>query len=260
MSTVITSISDLKKLDQDFGIMPLITPYIIDHIERENALKAEYTRLKREFENHVKPAVLTEGKTDHQILVEAYNKLFPGEERPFNIFSCNTTPNLDKETAGASMLQTALNAHRPDLPVIIGLFDHDEEGIKRFRELNKNFEETESIKYHKNKKAAALLIPDVAGLEEYYSCENMCIEFLFPEEYLTKKSDGIGLVFKNKKVTERVGSKKLSERDSTELHFREIVNGKGTFAEKTVPGFPPEAFTNFFPVFAAIKKVLEKLS
>ncbi len=260
ISTVVRPIGDMSRLDQEFGMMPLIAPYVIEHIERANALEEEYSRLSTLLSAKEKPVVLTEGKTDPLILNAAYTKLYPNKVMPFIVHSCDTTPNLPEETAGAPMLRNALNAHRPDLQVTIGLFDHDGTGLKEFGSLNSNFVASEAVKFHKNRKAAALTIPKIPGLDDYFENENLCIEFLFPEEYLRKRHRGRGLVFRNKKITVRIESKKLSEMDSTEPYFREIVGGKALFAEKIVPTFPKEAFVGFLPLFQEIEKIVEELT
>jgi len=155
------------------------------------------------------------------------------------------------------MLKIALNSHRPDLPIIIGIFDYDDEGIKEYKELHKAFSEKGKHKIHRNKKCAATVIPKIPGREKYYDATNLPIEYIFPEEFVLRKNrTGIGLTFRQKKKITYIEGKIIDEVDSTEPHYRQIVGNKVLFAEQIVPTFPDEAFSNFKHFFDLVEQIL----
>lgn len=248
------------EIDEKMGLMPLVTPYIIEKIKENKYLTEQIDQLNRLHLDSTVPVILTEGKSDPIILKKAWEMLYPNKKMPFKIRSCDTTPNEQSESAGATILKHALNSLSPDRPKTIGLFDYDEKGINEYKSLSKSFIENGDKKIHKNKKCAALCIPKINNRIDYYNANNLPIEFVFNDEYIIRKCPkGIGLGLKQEKCTTRIGNKLLKEVDSTESFFRKIINNKVYFAKEIVPTFPNEAFSNFSVIFDEISKLFDML-
>ncbi|NLI11840.1 MAG: ATP-binding protein [Peptococcaceae bacterium] len=204
------------------------------------------------------PIVLTEGKTDKSILRTAWEALYPGSSLPFLIDCCDVLP-IDEGESGAGGYDTllkSLETARPSNPhIIIGVFDHDKAGVEKgFNKLSKNFiQYQENIKIHKNKKAAAVLLPVPPGKEKFAEFLNLPIEFYFSEKALSKKIDGKGLsLIPQKKQIKSETGMIIEEMDATEPYLMKIGNNKKVFSEEIVPTLDKEEFLGFDVLFKQI--------
>lgn len=250
-------------LYEELGLLELQRKQQEEFILRQKELaeeKKQLENIKNIFLQSTQPILLTEGASDPTILKKAWESLYPREQIPFRILSCNTNPPDISEAAGASMLKATLNSTRTDEPKTIGMFDYDLEGIKEYDLLNANFINKPGIKYHKNGKCAAFCIPFIPNRKEYYENKNLPIEFLFPDEYIIKKrDDGHGLEFKQEKKIIRIGNISQKIEDTTEPYFRRIVKNKVCFANDIITKFENNAFENFKYIFDLCKKILKEL-
>ena len=233
---------------------------------REETLEAQkkVSRLQDELAASSMPVVYLEGKTDVAILNVAWNKLYPEDEKPFNIKSCDPIPGDDHGgSGGASTLKTFLQTVREDSThLAIGVFDRDYEGCKEYCGLPAYFDELEDldIKVSKNKRAIGFLLPVPEGKEKYSEFNNLYIEFYFSDDVLNRRNaDGHGLKFKQAKIEKKLnmlGNPIMSSELSTLNETRQIINGKTVFAEDIVPTLDKKEFENFTLLFDQIKQII----
>lgn len=251
---------DKEELGIELGYLKiqeeLFQEYIVKKQLLDNSLH-ETIQLKERIKNFEKPVVVTEGKTDTVILKTAWSKLYPDQDMPFEICSCDIIG--DGQSAGCDMLKNYLTSYRFDSShIVIGIFDRDSSGIKSF-ELSNNFTLDASgfYKKSKNNKAFALLLPEIESKKEFINYNNFCIEFMFDEKYLSVQVDGKGLVLKQGATVEMFNGITISKKLSTELWFKTIEpSSKNFFSEKVVPTLPIEAFENFKSLFDIIIKII----
>jgi AAA15 family ATPase/GTPase len=257
--------SDALELKTELGLLELEKEHQEEFERRKAILLSETEKveeLREEISKASSPILLTEGKTDATIIEHAWDRLYSGTTMRFRVLSCSTTE--DGSTAGVGILSKHLESCRQDMPITIGLFDRDDEGIRAFENLDKNFkllEGYDNIKVHKNNRAAAFLIPAISGKEEYIKFNNLPIEFVFPEEAISKQVDGKGLECEYEKKEVKVGKNVVEKVDATEPHFRKIKrNSKTYFAEKVVPELNDDDFEGIKSIiedFKTIKKGLK---
>ena len=243
----------------DLGLLSLQKKFQKEYEERISLMEDANVLLEERIATSNLPVLLVEGKTDQLILTEAWRRLYEGEAS-FKIASCSTTD--DDKAAGCGILKKAIESGRPSMQSSLGLFDYDHEGLGSFESIDKNFsalESTDVVKIHKNKTFAAMVYPDIPGLEDYREAKNLCIEFLFPEETLHKKVGGHGLKFKQQLRTYRVGRLAEGQEETTEPQYRTIVGGKTLFANKIVPTLDDNAFYNFRQLFELILEIFDQL-
>lgn len=209
----------------------------------------------------VKPTLFTEGATDVLILQAAWKALYT-EECPFEIKSCNSLPEEEKTSAaGCGMLASLLSSSRPDnICLVIGLFDRDGEGLKRYK-LDNNFElQDENWKLHKNKRCCAICLPVTEDRKQFSDNENLCIEFYFDNEYLLKEVGGTSLQLDPVENFVRTPSGQLIRTELPEegkFEFYKIKEStKKYFAEKIVPTFDKNAFHRFDNLFQLILNII----
>lgn len=224
-------------------------------------VKKESELLRKSLESVSKPILMTEGKTDVDILTNAWKRLY-NCECPFIIKSCNTySDESNVSAAGCVMLANTLKCWKYDASnMLIGLFDNDEEGIKGF-DLGENFEKyKENIKKHRNGNVFALVLPATEQLKKFEDVKNLCIEFYFDLESLNKKVDGMGLELEAKTIVEKCGNITINEREpdiNTELYlYKPKKNTKAYFAEKVVPMLPDAKFCNSRILFEQVLKII----
>nr|WP_245613185.1 AAA family ATPase [Skermanella stibiiresistens] len=224
--------------------------------------EAQAAELEERIKRFSKPVVITEGKTDVMILSTAWSKLFPNQNAPFDITSCDTTPeNISTGgSAGVGTLTKHLCSVIPSVSTLkIGIFDNDGDGKKAFQ-LDRNFEifpEKDWIKVHKNRRAYALLLPPIPEKQDWVEAENLSIEFMFDEEFLKTKIDDYGLVLKPGLLIMKFGSITVESSLSDQLQFMKVdSDSKMGFAEHVVPTLPERAFQNFKTVFDNILEII----
>jgi hypothetical protein len=262
----------LNELSEDIGLFRIQQELYHQYIERRQELAgihSDVERLQAELEQIVRPVVYVEGKTDAMILNVAWTKLCPGQEIPFVIKSCDPLSEEDSASgaAGAETLAKLLSTVRADSKnLVIGIFDRDQEGIDAYcKKLPKYFEETSEVqaKVSQNRKAVAFLLPTPAGKETYAKLINLCIEFYFGEDVLSRQTpEGWGLGFRQPQTETRVqmhGHPVLESRQSTLLETRQIARGKTVFAKDIVPTLDAQEFEPFRLIFDQIKCIFDRL-
>lgn len=247
------------KLIEDIGLISLQKLFHKDYqarVEEIKIISEKHAVLQKHVEASNKPVVFTEGKTDVLILKTAWEKLYTDKAIPFEIFPVETTA-FGGGDGGYSALTRRLESVREDENLQIGIYDNDYAGNdKGFIKLNNNFsflEKSKYIKVHKNKRAAAILLPVVPGLEEFENYKNLAIEFYFSEIDLNKKVNGKSLELESFfQPVQRYGVEIASvKRD--DLYLSKIVsNSKKYFAETIVPTLPKKSFCNFSLLFEEI--------
>ena len=252
------------ELKEELGYLRLLkeqNEFYKSKIQELQLVKQEIELLKKTLKNISKPILMTEGKTDVAILKTAWKHLYT-YECPFDIKSCNAySDKADISAAGCKMLANTINSWKFDTSnLLIGLFDNDEEGVKEFH-LGKNFVEyKENIKKHKNGNAYALLLPATSELKNFEKFKNLCIEFYFDYECLSKKVDGKGLELIPQPITKMAGKIEISIRIpdiKKELYlYKPSKATKAYFAEKVVPSFSTEKFCNFRNLFEQILEII----
>lgn len=262
INETLNEVPESLTLKEELGLMQLAEQQQMEFERYLNAMESERKKLeavRRTLDEATSPMVLTEGTTDKLILEEAWKRLMPGTQRPFRITSCDPFADYNKSAGGAGTLKKALETVRADGPVTIGLFDHDEKGFEVFTRLDRNFESTDNefIKLHKNGRASAFVIHNIQGREKYLQVRNLCLEFLFKDEFLATKVDGKVLQLKQKLICRKLGKIALPPEQTTDPHHRQIIGNKMFFAQHIVPTLPDEAFANFNTIFASIETILQ---
>ena len=256
--------SDDMELADELGhtqLLSVMRTRMNDEIEKLKAVSSLAKLIADRMMVFTKPVLLTEGEHDVDILESAWNKLFAGKVRPFEIKSCDTIGKSSAgSAAGCDALARFLRAVLPDSPhKSIGLFDRDMDGKNAFK-LDKNFLEFKRIKsqkVHKNKKAYAFLMPIPPRMDKFDQYNNLPIEFLFDEKYLRQTVNGKGLILKPEKIKRICRDKILGEEPATELFMHTIVKeSKKDFAKEVVPTLPPVAFESFRLIFQIVEVMI----
>ena len=208
------------------------------------------------FRKTNKPLVITEGKTDKEILETAWKKLYPNAEMPFEIHDAgiypdkiNVTDGNQERKGGANHITSLLSySLRFNEDRIIGLFDNDHEGnnVEMPKLKNNKFElkKTSNFSYCKypDKYVFGLLLP-CPDHRKNYVCEGakakkkLVIEHYFNDIILEKH--------------------KLKGEAYDENIFFINDGNKTKFAEEIIQTLPPEDFASFEILFNALKHLLE---
>src|SRR5690606_7658844 len=194
-----------------------------------------------------------------------WSKLNPGEAIPFLIRSADPLANVaGGGSGGASSLAKAVESiHPADSRYVVAVFDHDQEGIKAFDGLSKNFKAPAGRSYekkHANGYAFAITLAAADGNLPTVSAKNLCVEYLFDDDVLRlRDDDGHGLELKDQELFVGAGGKKLEL--TPEQHqlfagalgdlsaYRSVSGGKKAFAENIVPTLGEEKFQRFGTLF-----------
>ncbi|KAA3447725.1 hypothetical protein C7I87_25370 [Mesorhizobium sp. SARCC-RB16n] len=260
---------NLEKLDIVSAVgegfyLPAVAKALEEYSIRE-ADAANFRAQAEEFQEQVKaftqPVVLTEGKTDEVILLEAWRKIRGGKP-PFKIKCCDITDGADGGSAGASRLALSLRAVPYDSNnIVIGLFDRDDAGTKEWR-LDGTFVADDffsDVKTSKNGKSFALLIPVPDFRYDCAKNQNLPIEFLFPDEYLTREVDGKRLELKPIMATRKLGEENFRVKIGDGTAFQQIQDSsKVGFAQFVVPKLPKEAFIGFEALFENVEGIIAR--
>jgi hypothetical protein len=246
------------KLREEVGLIQLQK---IFHKQYESKLKALETTISRIetleklVEQSNKPVVFTEGKTDVSILNTAWNKIY-NIECPFVLLPVETTDE-DGGDGGYSALNRKLESVRVDEKVQIGIYDNDEAGNQKgFQKLNRNFSlrlQNKYVKIHKNKRAIAIVLPAVNGLEVFERYKNLPIEFYFTLDDLQKEINGKKLVIEPYQQSLKFNGEVVETQVREDLYLSKVnSNSKVYFAETIVPTFDRDSFNNFQQLFDII--------
>jgi len=225
-----------------------------------NSFKDEIAKIRDELSSMKMPVLLTEGKTDELILLEAWRRLRKGKP-PFKIKSCDTTDGKEGGAAGVTKLALSLKAVAADNPhIVIGLFDRDEVGIKEWRPDN-NFGRSElfsDLNISKNNRAFALLLPVPEFRADCAANDNLPIEYLFSDEHLAAVVNGKRLILTPLMASRKLGQEvvRIPLEGGTSVKAIDH-NSKMSFAVTVVPSLPDDAFSAFEAVFQAVEAIIE---
>jgi hypothetical protein len=217
------------------------------------------------------PVVLTEGKTDAVILKAAWSKLYPEIALPFKITSCDLG-GLDglNEAAGADELRKILESTtKHQIPVRLGVFDHDKKGSACFDMLKKHkiFAGKADAKINDNQKSAALRLPksDWGSPHDKFMNGSFCIEMMFPYGVVPDDHIDFEYFMGDKKLSVEKGKKWLENfNDSPELFDDVPFKIIPKFKQKTqlcdkLSALTPQDFEGFKPLFDLIKSMIAAL-
>lgn len=269
--TQIINFNDAHKLislEEELGYAYILKRQYDEYKElvRSNEIMCNYIeQLKTELLISKKPVLLTEGKTDAQILKIAWEKLYD-YECPFDIKSCNLLDEKSKENAiaGTGILGKILCSVRYDSSkIIIGLFDNDKAGLQEFK-LDANYKTVEDKvwKIHKNRKGYAFVIPADEELKKIADIKNLSIEYLFDIECLMKEVNGKKLIFDQGTVVTILNGNTIKTQiaDDSYWYYLKIQDeSKTDFAFDVVPTFEKEKFEKFKLIFGVVLDILEDI-
>jgi hypothetical protein len=243
--------------------------------------QAELRRKADIADSLLRPSVFVEGKTDVTILKIAWKKLYDNE-MPFDIYSSDPNGSEDsgKGGGGAEAVLHQLEAVRYDAPnLVIGLFDHDDTGLRCLRKLSSNFQDTfvhpsgsliRKAKKSTQRKVAgiSLSIPNNPDRQIYAKKENLPLELFFSDIVLAmRNSKGRGLELGYPDIVLKgTNNRELGKRSSNEaeklglvsLEDRIITNGKAIFAAEIVAILDGSEFESFRPLFEVILEIINE--
>ncbi len=263
------------RLQEEIGLLRIQQEIHSEYTEKLRKLEALSQRvadLEGEIAANQLPLVLVEGVTDAAIFETAWSKLYPGVKMPFLVRSADPLANVaGGGSGGASSLAKAIESiHPADNRYVVAVFDHDQEGIKMFDGLSKNFKASAGHTYEKNHAngyAFAITLA-VAGEElPTVSAKNLCVEYLFDNDDLgLRNEDGYGLQLKDQELFVAAGGNKLVLSAEQQLlcagavgdlsAYRIVSGGKKVFAENIVPTLESDKFYRFEGIFARIATAL----
>lgn len=263
-----SDINNKRQLKEELGVLEIqkevheiYARQLDEYIETTKKL----SELENELANSQKPMVVTEGKTDASILETAANKLdVPSKDFTYR---CSDNIGVDGGGGGAGQLAKLIESiHPDDNRTVIAVFDNDDEGIKEFNRLSKNFTTalgSNSIKVHKNKIAWATLLPEPEYRQGFVDAKNLSIEFMFTDEVLdTPFKNGSKLEITDPVIKMMIGDRPipLTKRqakiyeEQARCHIK-VGKGKKKFASEVVPELDADdfsAFSNLFTTFDLI--------
>ncbi len=190
--------------------------------------------LLKDLKQESKPTIYCEGKDDQKILEIAWNKLYPNEEIPFKVASCD----------GAGYLTTFIknNGLLSHNKKSIALWDCDYEGYNQLKGLFtcNGFRKIDSSKVSRDNLIFGLVLPTPVNRTAYTNvlCEDPQYQFLSIEHYFSDD-----LLKKNKIAGE-------------EIEGRIKIINKKNFVEKIIPHLEPTDFKNFKIIFNELKAIL----
>lgn len=245
--------------------LPAVAKALEQYSAQQSAVaefKTELAKVQGELQSLKSPLVLTEGKTDEIILTTAWQKLRKGKP-PFRIRSCDTSDGINGGSAGATKLGLSLKAVTSDSPhVVIGIFDRDEAGIREWK-LDKNFIQTDlisGINAGRNNRAYGVLLPVPGFRRDCQENDNLPIEYLFPDDVLEERIDGIGLKLVPMTASRKIGEKIIKIPIEGGSAFKTIDDStKKLFAELVVPKLPKESFAEFEVLFEIIEMIIAEV-
>ena len=277
-STIVANIAineDMKhkeKLKEELGIIEIqkeVHEIYSKELEKLTTLNNRIRELESEIDEKHRPLVVTEGKTDKDIINKALTSL---NRQDINIIlrACDNSGE-NGNSGGAGLLAKLIESiHPEDNRLVIAIFDNDEEGQNEFNKLSKNFTTptpNTEIKRHKNKLAWAILLPEPEFRNGFTKAKNLCIEYLFKDEILNRKfSDGKSLEIKEAQVALLLGNQKQEELpfevknyfQEESAKYRKIGTGKKKFYQEIVSTLKKDDFNAFTKLFDIIKEISSK--
>ncbi len=262
------------ELEKDIGIEKIKSDTYEDYkskVEKIENLENKIGRIEASNKNEI----ITEGKTDAQILQLAFNE-YNDSDLDLKFRAVDPIPDdKDQSAGGAHTLFMFIETVDPsDECKKVAIFDNDEEGRKKYNNLSENFEKIDGdieAKKHLNEKAYAMLLPKPSFRQED---EGVNIEKMFTDEVMrTKTPEGRGLVFDTTELdgiklsngeflkAEKLNLDQGDLEDIPELNDlvgkeENIIDGKDVFASEVVPNLPSDEFQVFEPLFDVISEVV----
>lgn len=263
------------RLQEEIGLLRIqqeIHSEYKDKLKQLEALSQRIVDLEGEIVVQQLPLVLVEGITDIAILEIAWSKLNPGLDIPFLVRSADPLANVPGGGGGgATSLAKAIESiHPADNRHVVAVFDHDQEGIKAFEALSKNFKALKGLSYekrHANGYAVALTLAVADENLPTVDAKNLCVEYLFDNDvHQLKDANGRGLEFKEQELFVSAAGKKLDLTEEQQQLFagalgdlsayRSVSEGKKIFAESIIPTLEAEKFSRFATLFDRITVAL----
>lgn len=260
--------SHLSELRSELGMLEIqseVHELYAQKLHDLEILKTTVSKLEEDINTKSLPLVVTEGKTDSQILDAAHKSL----KIPTNyLFRAADNKLTDGGSGGAGQLAKIIETiHPDDGRVVVAVFDNDEEGQREFNKLSKNFKDSNlgrNIKEHANGVAWATLLPEPEFRANYAENGNLCIEYMFEDAVLeTKLSNGETLERKKPELKLILNGKVIStpkaqllETDINLNSHLKISGNKDRFANEVVPTLKENDFRAFIPLFDLLNKIL----
>lgn len=127
--------------------------------------------------------IITEGKTDATIIEHAFMTLTNGDAPYWSVKPSGNESGNARQVNQSLMNVKCINF---DDEIIIGIFDHDSEGIKEFNMLSKDIFlniKNNSVKKHKDSEIYAILLP-IPGEKQNYLVDDQKNNYFEIEHYL----------------------------------------------------------------------------
>lgn len=186
--------------------------------------------------------IVTEGKTDASIIEHAYMTLVHGESPYWKVKPAGNDSGSAREVN--KVLMSAKSTIHDD-EIIIGLFDHDEEGLKEFNMLSEKVFSSiknNTIRKHNDANIFAILLPIPGEKSNYLLAEQKFnyfeIEHYLPFEFL-KENDAL----KETLLTESNGIYTIKD------------GKKSTIMKKVGESTDPKLFKDFILLFEEIDNI-----
>jgi hypothetical protein len=186
--------------------------------------------------------IVTEGKTDASIIEHAYMTLLNGESPYWKIKPAGNDSGSAHEVN--KVLVSAKGTIQED-EIVIGIFDHDDEGIKEFNMLPEkvfNSIKNNTVRKHKHANIYAILLPIPGEKSNYLLKEQKYnyfeIEHYFPLEFL-KENDAL----KETLLTESKGIYSIKD------------GKKSIIMKKSGESSDPKLFKDFILLFEEIDNI-----
>jgi hypothetical protein len=258
-----------EALKDELGIIAIqkeVHEFYSTELEKLKNLKERINELESEVDELRRPLVVTEGKTDKDILNEAIKKI-NDTELSIVVRSCDNTGTGGGSGGAGTLAKLIESIHPEDGRLVIAIFDNDEEGQKEFGKLSKNFLNTtwsEEVKKHKNGLAWAMLLPEPEFRKGFVDARNLCIEYLFKDAILERKfKNGKQLELKPVQASLILGGHRQEELplevsaylQEKSIQHRKIGSGKDEFAKEIIPTLEKDDFSSFEKIIQNIKKI-----
>lgn len=241
--------SEKEKLEEDLGLYYLTRD--LEKVYKEKMEATEFLLTKtKELDSLIAKhdhILLTEGKTDTQILREAWKKLYPTKTCKFIIEPRTGTDTLRIDLLGKSQ-DKDFNKN------VIGIFDNDAEGNNKYKTFKNGFDdtsdETYSIKKSKINNVYAMLLPIPVERKIYVPPKN------------SKKCFEIEHYFNDEILKEYFGENSFKDCDYRKNAQGQVVeileipeSSKQKFADKIIENSNNIDFSNFKLLFEKIEEL-----
>lgn len=191
------------------------------------------------------PVLFTEGVSDEVILEKAWSKLYPDQDRPFEIQATYGCGFL-----GALLREETIYANHPER-CFFGVFDFDE-AYNNWNSRNTDFVQQDPaqglVRKKQGKKGYFALLPVPAKL----SVRNQVINPANGQHYKDKSLLPIELLFHDVPSLDDW----FCDDEARPGNFRKFRGSKTDFASKVIPGLEPEHFECFRPLFEFVERTI----